>query len=185
MRLRCGKIKKREVRRPVRRYIRIMVNPRNNNGDQPSNSVGTGTISATVIEPIASTASATVTPPKMVVPMMLPEGKVYPLIPQSHLVTPRPIVASDYKLFAIKITMPVPWHKQPFGMPTMVMESLQNNPLTFVDNATNGYSSIMEYGSAIGNHGRNMPLSIRMGFGSQAMPALTTNYVMEMRQQMD
>lgn len=54
-----------------------------------------------------------------------------------------------------------------------------------MDNAVNLYPPIMAFAPTIGNHGRNMPPNIGMGFGSQAIPALTTNFVMEMRQQMD
>lgn len=79
----------------------------NNNGDQASNTAGTGTVSATVTEPIPSTASATVTPPTMVVPTTLPEGTVSSLIPQSHLVTPRLIMTSDYRPFSTNFTMAV------------------------------------------------------------------------------
>lgn len=98
------------------------MNPRNNNGDQPSNSAGTGTIY--VIVPIPSTTSATVIPSTTVVPIMLPEGTVLSLIPQSHLVTPRPVMALDYRPFPTNFTMPIPEREQPFGMPIMVMASL-------------------------------------------------------------
>ena len=94
MRLRCGKITKREVRKPVRRYVRRMVNPRNNNGDQPSNSAGTGTVFAIVTEPIPSTVSTTVIPSTTVAPMIPPEGTVLSPIPQSHPVTSRPSMAT-------------------------------------------------------------------------------------------
>ncbi|KAI5397665.1 hypothetical protein KIW84_063475 [Lathyrus oleraceus] len=85
-----------------------MVNHRNNNGHQPSNSVGMGTISTTIIEPIPSNASVMVTPSTLVVPTTLPEGTISSPILQSHLVTPTPVVASDYKPFATNFTMSVP-----------------------------------------------------------------------------
>lgn len=134
-----------------------------------------------VTVPIPSTASATITPSTTVVSTTLPEGIVLSPIPQSHLVTPRTIVASDYRPFTTNFTMLVPGREQPFGMSTTVVERLQNNPSTFVDNSTTVYSPIMAFGSTISNHGRNMPPNIGMGFGSQTMPALTTNYVMAMR----
>lgn len=53
-----------------------MVNPKNKNGGQPSNVIGTGTVYATAIEPIPSTTSVMVIPTTMMVPTMQPEGTV-------------------------------------------------------------------------------------------------------------
>lgn len=75
--------------------------------------------------------------------------------------------------------------EQPYGMPTSMMEILHINPSTFTDNIANVYSPILASGSAIGNPGRTIQPQVRMGFGSQAMPTLTTNYVMSMRQQLN
>lgn len=59
MRLRCGKITKREVRRPVQKYVKRITIPRNNNGEQLSNNIGEGTMAAISTEPILSSASTT------------------------------------------------------------------------------------------------------------------------------
>lgn len=70
--------------------------------------------------------------------------------------------------------------EQPYGMLTTMMASLHNNPSTFYDNIVNAYSLIMAFGSAISNHGRTIQPPLGMRFGSQAMFALTINYVMVM-----
>lgn len=54
----------------------------------------------------------------------------------------------------------------PYGMPTLMMENLQTNPVTFFDSAANMYFPILASGSAIGNHGQTMPPQMGMGFGS-------------------
>ena len=143
MRLRCGKITKREVRKHVRRYVRRMVNPINNNGDQPSNSVGSGTVSATVTEPIPSTTSTTVMPSTTMTSTIPPEGTIVTPIPQSHPATPGPFMATDSRPFATSFTMPTPGREQPFGMPTTFMANLQNNPSTFGDNTASMFSPFM------------------------------------------
>lgn len=80
MRLRSGRIAKRESRNPVRRYVRKIMNPRNNNnGEQPANSIGEGTITATSTEPFAFIASMTAIPSTAVMPSNTHEGMVFPL----------------------------------------------------------------------------------------------------------
>ncbi|KAI5427897.1 Tyrosine-protein phosphatase dsp3 [Lathyrus oleraceus] len=59
MRPRSGRITKREVRNPIRRYARRLAIPRNNNGEQPSNSTRTSTIATMLTEPIPSSAIIT------------------------------------------------------------------------------------------------------------------------------
>lgn len=75
--------------------------------------------------------------------------------------------------------------EQPYGMPTSMMASLHTNPSTFNDNVENAYSPILAYGLAIGNPKWTIQPQAGKGFGSQAMPTLTTNFMLEMRQQMD
>lgn len=181
MRLRCGKITKREVRRPIRRYVWRMTTHRNNNGEQPNSSARTSTIYAPMMEPIPSIASTTAIPSTTVSLITLPEGTFLSPIPQSHRMTPRQFVASDFRPFATNFTMLMPGREQPYGMPTTMTTSLHNNPSTFEDNVVNVYSPIMTSGLSIRNHGRTMQPHVGMGFGSQAMPALTTNFVMEMQ----
>lgn len=47
------------------------------------------------------------------------------------------------------------------------------------------YSPILASDSAIGNPSRTLQPQVGMRFGSQAIPTLTTNYVMTMRQEMN
>ncbi|KAI5391002.1 hypothetical protein KIW84_076025 [Lathyrus oleraceus] len=85
MRLRSGRITKREIRKLKRKYVKRMAIPRNNNGEQPSNSTGAGTITATSTEPTPSIASVTSTPSMMVTPTTVQEGVIFPpSITQSH-----------------------------------------------------------------------------------------------------
>lgn len=131
MRLRCGKITKREVRRPVRTCVRRITTPRNKNGEQPTSNVGKGTFSAPMMELIPSTASTTVILSMTVAPMILPKGTVLSPITQNHPMTPTPFVVSNIRPFAINFTMLVPGHEQPYGMPMKMMTGLRNNPSTF------------------------------------------------------
>lgn len=78
--------------------------------------------------------------------------------------------------------MHMPGHEQPYGMPTSMMANLHINPLTFVGNATNAYSQILASNSAIDNPGRTILPQLGMVFGSQAMPTLTMNSIMAIRQ---
>lgn len=162
-----------------------MTTPRNNNGEQPTSRAGTGTISAPMAKPIPSIASTTAIPSITVGPMTLPEGMVLSPIPPSHPVTPRSFVASDFIPFTTNFPMLMPGHEQPYGMPATMMDSLHNNPSTSVDNAVNAYSPIMASSSTTSNHGQTMQPRVGMGFGSQAISALTTNYIMVMRHQMN
>lgn len=170
---------------PIRRYARRMAIPRNNNGEQPSNSTGADTVAAMSTEPIPSNARAITILSTTVTLSTLPEGKVLSPITQSHPVTPRPIMTIEARPFAISFTMPMVGREQPYGMSTSIMENLHTNPMIFVDNAANTYSPILVYGSTIGNHSRTIPPHMGMGFGSQEMPTFTVNFVMAMRQQMD
>ena len=77
--MRSGKITKREVRKPMRKYVRRMAILRNNNGEQSSNSTGAGTIIVTSTEPIPLIASTTIIPSIMVAPSIVQEGMVFPL----------------------------------------------------------------------------------------------------------
>lgn len=185
MRLRSGRITKTEVRNPIRRYVRRMTIPINNNGEQSSNSTRAVTIIVISTKPIPSSASTTAIPSMTVALSTLPDWTVLSPIPQSHPVTPRPIMVIEVKPFITSSIMPMMGHDQPDGMPTSMMENLQTHPVTFADNITNTYSSIFASGSAIGNHSRTMPPYMGMRYGSQAMLTFMTNSVMEMRQQMD
>lgn len=115
MRLRSGKITKKEVRKPTRRYVRRKLSPRNNNnGKQSSNNIGVGMIVTSSTEPIASIASmptipsTKVMPSTTTIPSIAQEGVVFlPSITQSHPMTPRPTMATDFKPFATSFTMPI------------------------------------------------------------------------------
>lgn len=90
-----------------------MVTPRNNNnGEQPSNNTGACTITASSTKPITSIASTMVIPSTVVmsstmdIPSIAQEGVIFsPSITQSHLVTPRPTMATDFRPFATSFTM--------------------------------------------------------------------------------
>lgn len=71
MRLRSGRITKREVRKPTKKYIRRMSIHINNNGKQTSNSMGEGAFTSTSTEPIPSIASTTVISSTMVTPLIM------------------------------------------------------------------------------------------------------------------
>lgn len=127
MRLKSGNITKKEVRNPTRRYVRKMVTPRNNNGEQPSNSVGVGTITASSTGPISSIARTTTIPSTtimlstMIVPSKAQEGILFsPSITQSHLVTPTPTM-TDFRPFSTSFIMLMLGREQPYGMPTSMM----------------------------------------------------------------
>lgn len=108
MRLMTGRITKREVRKPTRKYVRRMAIPRNRNGEQPFNSTGEGTIMAISIEPIPFIASTTAIPSMTITPLIMQEGTIFPPSDtQSHSVTPRPIMVREYRPFARGFTMPL------------------------------------------------------------------------------
>lgn len=154
MRLRCSKITKREVMRPVRKYVKRMIISRNNNGGHTSNNAGRGTVVAMSFGPIPSSASTMVIPSTRVVQVTLLERTVLSPIPWSHPMTPRPIMATEVGPFAISITMPMLRHEQPYWMPTSMIANLHTNPTTFADNAANMYSSILTSSSAEPCHPR-------------------------------
>lgn len=54
--------------------------------------------------------------------------------------TPKLIMATNFRPFATSFTMPMSGHEQPYVIPTSMMESLHTNPSTFADNAANAYS---------------------------------------------
>lgn len=106
-----------------------MVTPRNNNnGEQKSNSTWAGTVTESSTEPIASIASTkaipstTIMPLTTTIPSIAQEGVVlYPSITQSHPVTPRPTMETDFRLFATSFIMLMLGCEQPYGMPTSMM----------------------------------------------------------------
>lgn len=61
MRLRNGTIARNNESKPKRKYVRKMVNPPNNSGEQPPHSTGDNTVTVNVIEAMPSTASTTTT----------------------------------------------------------------------------------------------------------------------------
>lgn len=132
MGLRSGRITKREVRNPTRKYIRRMAIPINNDGEQPSNSTREGTITATSTEPIPSIVNTTAISSTMVTPSIMQEGIVSPpSVTQSHPVTLRHIMAIEFRPFTTGFAMPMSGRQQPYGMPTSVMASLYTNPSNF------------------------------------------------------
>lgn len=99
--------------------------------------------------------------------------------------TPRPFVASDFRPFFLKFHNAHARASITLCMLTTMMASLRNNPSIFASNVANAYSPIMVSGLAISNHGRTIQPCVGIGFRSQVTPALTTNFVMVMRQQVD
>lgn len=81
MRLRCGKITKREVRRPIRRYVRRMTTPRYNNGEQSTSSIRMDIVSQPMKELVPSIASTPEIPSMMVALMTLLEEMILSPIP--------------------------------------------------------------------------------------------------------
>lgn len=158
MRLRNGRITKREVRKHTRKYVRRMAIPRNNNREQPSTSTRAGIVTTTSAKPIPSIASTTTMPSTKVTPLTMQEGMIFPL--QSPRVTQwlvDQLWRHKYRPFAMGFRMPILGREQPYGIPTSMMESLHINPSTFTNNTSNTYSQILAFGSVIGNHGRTIP----------------------------
>ena len=71
--------------------------------------------------------------------------------------------------------------EHPYGMSTSVMASLHNSASTFNDPLVSTFSPLQGSGSGINNLGRNTQPP---GFATH-LPAITTNFVAVLRQQMD
>lgn len=118
-----------------------MTIPRNNNREQPSNSIGISMVATMSTEPILLSSSIIAIQSMTVALSTLPEGTFLSPIAHSHPVTPRPIMATEVRPFATSFKMPMLGHEQPYGMPRSMMANLQTNPVTFADSIANTYSS--------------------------------------------
>lgn len=125
MRLRTGKISYKKVLIPTRRYVR-MVNPQNmnTNEERTSDSTTGGTVSAPSTGENASITST------MNARSIMQDGVIIPL----SIVLSIPIIpgvtqstASDFRLYVPSLTLFMFTQEQPYGMSTMMMESLNLN----------------------------------------------------------
>lgn len=137
MRLRSDSISK-DYPSSTKRIYTIMMNSRNNkNGEQTSNTTGEGIVDASLTEAIASTTNT------KTIPSTAQSGVIFsPSIAQSHYVTPRPTVASDFRPYMSSFIMPMTGREQPYGLPRSVMASLPTNASIFVGNAVITYSPL-------------------------------------------
>lgn len=156
-----------------------MVNPPNNNGEQPPHSTRENTVVVNVTEAMPSTVSTTT------IPSSAQSGPVLssPMRTQGKPVTPRPVGPNSFRSYVTRFTMPMSGREQPYGMPTSTMENLHNSTSTFTYPMATIISPLQESGSAVNNLGRSTQTP-GMGFSTQ-LPTFTTNYVAVLRQQMD
>lgn len=100
----------------------------------------------------------------------------------------QPILGDPMPSFLPNFTLHFVGREYPYGMPTIMMSTLQTNATMYVDNAITIASSLNSYlasGFAISNHIRMKQPQGELWYIPQVMSFLTTSSLQSMRQQMD
>lgn len=169
MKLRSGTLVRNNASRPKRKIVRKMVNPPNNNGEQPPHFIGENTATVNVIEAMPSTVSMTV------IPSSVQSGPVLssPVRTHGQPLTPRLVGTNSFRLYVIGFTIPMNDCEKPYGMSTSTMANLHNSTSTITDPMVIIILPLQGSESAVNNLGRSTQTS-RVGFSAQ-LSTFTTN----------